>query len=136
MIAVSFAVVYFAVLLPKKRADALFAQKVRAYYEAKLSSYEKENAEFADYEVEVAFLGDSLTDGYDLARYSPQYVTVNRDKAREETREKGCRRIYKFIKYIEIDRRILLTKRTVCATIKPFVLLYEHIFNCVSKQRI
>ena len=26
----------------------------------------------------VAFLGDSLTDGYDLAKYYPQYITSNR----------------------------------------------------------
>ena len=27
---------------------------------------------------DVAFIGDSLTDGYDLAKYYPQYVTANR----------------------------------------------------------
>ena len=34
--------------------------------------------EFDDYEVEVAFLGDSLTDGCDLATYYPDYITSNR----------------------------------------------------------
>ena len=51
---------------------------VRAYYEAKIASYEEENKKYAPYEVDVAFLGDSLTDGYDLSRYYPQYITANR----------------------------------------------------------
>ena len=54
------------------------AQQVQAYRAAKMAQYEQENARYADYEVEVAFLGDSLTDLCDLARYYPQYVTVNR----------------------------------------------------------
>ena len=48
------------------------------YRAAKLVQYEAENATFDDYEVEVAFVGDSLTDGYDLGKYYPQYVTANR----------------------------------------------------------
>ena len=55
-----------------------WAQQVQAYRAAKMAQYEQENARYVDYEVEVAFLGDSLTDMCDLARYYPQYVTVNR----------------------------------------------------------
>ena len=43
-----------------------------------MDSYETENAKYSDYEVDVAFLGDSLTDGYDLAAYYPQYLVANR----------------------------------------------------------
>ena len=53
-------------------------EAVRAYRAAKLEQYARENAEYDDYEVDVAFIGDSLTDGYDLAKYYPQYVTANR----------------------------------------------------------
>lgn len=53
-------------------------QMVAEYRAAKMAQYEKENAEYDDYEVEIAFLGDSLTDGYDLKAYYPQYLTVNR----------------------------------------------------------
>ena len=58
---------------------------VQEYYGAKLARYEEENAKYADFEVDVAFLGDSLTDGYDLERYYPQYVTANRGIGGETT---------------------------------------------------
>lgn len=77
LILLAIAIVYFAVILPQKREEELKAA-VRAYYDAKLEQYERENAEYEDYEVDVAFIGDSLTDGYDLAQYYPQYVTANR----------------------------------------------------------
>ena len=51
---------------------------VREYREGKMTSYAQENAEYADYEVDVVFLGDSLTDGYDVKNYYPQYVVSNR----------------------------------------------------------
>ena len=73
-----FAIVYFAVILPEKREEAQIEQAVQAYRAAKLEQYAEENAAYDDYEVEVAFIGDSLTDGYDLAKYYPQYITSNR----------------------------------------------------------
>ena len=77
LVLLAIAIVYFAIVLPQKREEELKAA-VRAYYDAKLEQYERENAEYEDYEVDVAFIGDSLTDGYDLATYYPQYVTANR----------------------------------------------------------
>ena len=75
---VTFAIVYFAKILPGKREEEKLQEAVRAYRAAKFEQYEQENAEYDDYEVDVAFIGDSLTDGYDLAKYYPQYVTANR----------------------------------------------------------
>ena len=75
---VTLAIVYFAVLLPQKREEEKMQEAIRAYRAAKLEQYERENAEYDDFEVDVAFIGDSLTDGYDLAKYYPQYVTANR----------------------------------------------------------
>ena len=72
------AAVVLAVWLPKQKEKQEWSQQVQAYRAAKMEQYEKENAQYADYEVEVAFIGDSLTDGYDLAQYYPQYVTANR----------------------------------------------------------
>ena len=72
------AVVYFAVVLPEKREEEARKEVFRGYYNAKLEQYALENVEYDDYEVDVAFIGDSLTDGYDLATYYPQYVTANR----------------------------------------------------------
>lgn len=70
-------VVYFAVIRPRQEQEEWMA-KVHAYREAKVEQYRRENEAFDDYAVDVAFLGDSLTDGYDLQKYYPQYVTANR----------------------------------------------------------
>lgn len=51
---------------------------MKAYRDAKTQRFAQENAAYDDYEVEVAFLGDSLTDYYDLEKYYPQYITTNR----------------------------------------------------------
>ena len=75
---ITLAIVYLTVILPEKREEEKLQEAVRAYRAAKLEQYEQENAEYDDYEVDVAFIGDSLTDGYDLAKYYPQYVTANR----------------------------------------------------------
>ena len=78
LVLLALAIVYFAIVLPQKREEEELKAAVRAYYDAKLEQYERENAEYDDYEVDVAFIGDSLTDAYDLATYYPQYVTANR----------------------------------------------------------
>ena len=78
LVLLALAIVYFAIVLPKEREEEELKAAVRAYYEAKLEQYERENAEYEDYEVDVAFIGDSLTDGYDLVKYYPQYLTANR----------------------------------------------------------
>ncbi len=74
----AFAVYFFGFRLPEQRREAELLRTVREYYESKLTLYGEQNETFADYEVDVAFLGDSLTDGYDLEKYYPDYVTANR----------------------------------------------------------
>ena len=69
---------FFGFYLPQKKAQEDFARDVAAYRSAKMDQYVRENEQYEDYAVEVAFIGDSLTDGYDLAKYYPQYVTANR----------------------------------------------------------
>ena len=71
--------------LSSQREKAELTEQVRQHYEAKYDLYRKENASFEDYQVDVAFLGDSLTDGYDLQTYFPQYVTANRGIGGETT---------------------------------------------------
>ena len=61
----------------KKKAEETIAL-FQNYYNEKLVSYEAENGEFSDYEVDVAFLGDSLTDGYDVGKFYPDLVVSNR----------------------------------------------------------
>ena len=75
----------FSVVLPQKREKARLLKAVQEYYDAKITTYESENEKYDDYEVDVAFLGDSLTDGYDLERYYPQYLTLNRGISGETT---------------------------------------------------
>lgn len=81
---VAFAVVFglgvflFGFYLPQQRKLEEQRRWVKAYYDAKIAAYKEENKKYAPFEVDVAFLGDSLTDGYDLTRYYPQYVTANR----------------------------------------------------------
>lgn len=78
-VAVVCAAVYcFGFWIPQMKEAAEQKEKVEAYYAQKLASYREENEAYEDYEAEVAFLGDSLTDGYDLERHYPQYKTANR----------------------------------------------------------
>ncbi len=53
-------------------------RQIAQYRADKKAIYEEENARYAEHEVDVAFLGDSLTDGYDVGYYYPQYTVVNR----------------------------------------------------------
>lgn len=68
----------FAIDLPQKREQEQLLKAMQEYYDAKIATYAIENENYKDYEVDVAFLGDSLTDGYDLKKYYPQYLTLNR----------------------------------------------------------
>lgn len=79
------AIVLFCVLIPQWEEEARLRQMVQEYYDTKLAQYQRENETYADYEVDVAFLGDSLTDGCDLEKYYPQYKTANRGIGGETT---------------------------------------------------
>lgn len=72
------AVYWLGVHLPRQREENERQRLIREYYDAKLGQYRAENDSYADFEVDVAFLGDSLTDGYDLGLYYPQYTVSNR----------------------------------------------------------
>jgi hypothetical protein len=54
------------------------AEEVRIYRENKFKIYREENEKYSDYEVDVAFLGDSLTDQYDVTNYYPNFLVSNR----------------------------------------------------------
>lgn len=71
-------ITYFGFILPQKKAYREHVKQVQQYRDNKMAQYRAENEKYADYEVEVAFLGDSLTDLYDLSKYYPQYITSNR----------------------------------------------------------
>lgn len=48
----------------------------KQYYDDKIAKYEEENKSAMD--IDVVFIGDSLTDGYDLEKYYPEFTTLNR----------------------------------------------------------
>ena len=58
--------------------DEEWAKAVQEYRDNKMTIYAEENAEYEDYEVDVAFIGDSLTDGYDVKSYYKDRVVSNR----------------------------------------------------------
>ena len=71
--------IVFSILIPtiKSKREAEERAKIAAeYYNDKVEQFEKENVE--KYGVDVAFIGDSLTDGYDVAAYYPEFSVVNR----------------------------------------------------------
>ena len=79
------AYVLFGILMPQWEAEEALRQTAQEYYNNKLLLYYAENLDYEDYEVEVAFLGDSLTDGCDIPRFYPQFKTANRGIGGETT---------------------------------------------------
>ncbi len=76
--AVIASVYYFGVRLPEIRKREAQLREYSEFYEKTLEAYEEENKLYAAYEVDVAFIGDSLTAGYDVKSYYPEYLVLNR----------------------------------------------------------
>ena len=77
-LAIIFACVYFFKVLPDKKAQEEWARQVREYYDNKIQLYESENLILGDNQTDIAFIGDSLTDAYDVKSYYPEYTVTNR----------------------------------------------------------
>ena len=69
---------YFAILLPKKREEEKLKKLFAEHYENRVKIFEQENLQFEDFAVDIAFLGDSLTEGYDVKGFYSNYNVVNR----------------------------------------------------------
>ena len=65
-------------IIPEKNEKLKIQQMIKQYREEKLKTYAEENSQFEDYEIDVAFLGDSLTDGYAVEEYYSQFEVSNR----------------------------------------------------------
>ena len=79
LILVTVALVWFLKILPERgrqREQQEFFEFLQQYYKDKSASFAEENKTLT--EVDVAFIGDSLTDGYDLATYYPGISVINR----------------------------------------------------------
>lgn len=71
--------VLFLHVIPKraiKREQREFFEFLQQYYKDKSAGFAEENKTLG--EVDVAFIGDSLTDGYDLKKYYPDMTVINR----------------------------------------------------------
>ena len=77
-LALSSTVYIFIKSQEEKTKKEEWAAFVETYRSEKIKTYRQENERYAPGEVEVAFIGDSLTDGYDLDLYYPDLVTSNR----------------------------------------------------------
>ena len=73
----AFLLVWFLHFLPERDKDER-TRLVEEYRAAKRARYAEENASLMDAEKYVLFLGDSLTDGCDVAHYYPGFHTLNR----------------------------------------------------------
>ena len=69
---------YFAVWLPEKKENEELAALFKAHYESRVALFEEENEKFEPGEVDVVFIGDSLTEGYNVAKAFSEYTVVNR----------------------------------------------------------
>ena len=78
LLSIAFGVYFLGYYLPETQRIEEHQRLMREYYESKLELYTIQNGEYDDYEVDVAFLGDSLTDGCDLPLYYPDLVASNR----------------------------------------------------------
>ncbi len=70
---------YFGHFKPKAEREERQRQNLilfQRYYDGKLAEYAEENETIG--EVDVAFIGDSITDGWRLEEYFPIYKTANR----------------------------------------------------------
>lgn len=68
----------FGVLYPNQIRQEKWQIAMQKYYDDKVASFELENESISPFDVDVAFLGDSLTDFYNLNAFYPQYTTANR----------------------------------------------------------
>lgn len=73
-----FIAVFSCISFKNSKENKELAEYFQNFYQTKLKKFEEENKLYNPYEVDVAFLGDSLTDMCDLNKFYPEYLCVNR----------------------------------------------------------
>ena len=68
----------FLKIIPENQKRQELKRAAEKYYSNKLELYGKENKIYSPFEVDIAFIGDSLTDGYDVEKYYPEFKVENR----------------------------------------------------------
>lgn len=70
---------FVAAVFVKSYTDKNRAEELqKEHYDSRIAYFEKDNKRYGSMDVDVAFIGDSLIEGYEVTRYYPQYVTANR----------------------------------------------------------
>lgn len=82
-VSITLALVIFSILintfvfyLPNQKNKEEREKLFKQFYQAKIETFAEENKTISN--PDVVFLGDSLTDGYDLTHYYPEYNCINR----------------------------------------------------------
>ena len=70
-------IILFVNIFPQNK-DTDLAKLFTEHYNNKISSFEEENNLYKENQVDVIFIGDSLTELYDVKKYYPEYVVLNR----------------------------------------------------------
>ncbi len=82
---IAWGVYYFAVKLPEIKEKEKITEEYNEFYAKKLEEYALENKLYKALEVDIAFIGDSLTAGYDVESYYSEYLVTNRAIGGETT---------------------------------------------------
>ena len=80
----------YAYRAEKLRIEGL-QKYMQEYYDNKVQLFAEQNESIEKGEIDVAFIGDSLTDGYDLEAFYPDITTVNRGIGGDTTFGLECR---------------------------------------------
>ena len=76
-VAIIFALLrYFLVILPEKRERKELLELFQQHYDNRVALFIEENKTAEN--IDVVFIGDSITEGYDLKKFYPEYKTLNR----------------------------------------------------------
>lgn len=67
---------YFLIDLPKKQEQEKIQELFQQHYNNRIELFKEENKTLKD--VDIIFIGDSLTEGYDLNQFYPEYNVLNR----------------------------------------------------------
>ena len=86
IVAILSSVIYIKeIYLPQSFFGTELRPDLQRYYDSKVATFTEENQGIEKGSIEVAFIGDSLTDHYDVARFYDGIVTLNRGIAGDNT---------------------------------------------------
>ena len=86
IVAILSSIIYIKeIYLPQSFFGTELRPDLQRYYDTKVAAFKEENKTIEQGSIDVAFIGDSLTDHYDVARFYPGITTLNRGIAGDNT---------------------------------------------------